>query len=454
MIRKYFVAIAVAAVVLLPILAQQKQPGPTPIEAEIEEGNYRAADSLLHAAVDKFFNQGNYDTLLHFLPLAGKITYKQSGADNASATVKSFIERIRSKHNDATLLMNAYRRAADFFTSISQTQKAFDAADQALKYAYQSPGKDSLELAKCLYSLATYAYRLGDIVHSQELHRKSLRIKEATSFSTPTDLYLSYNGMGAVLWSVSKYDSAALMFNNALDALRKLPDNDLNKYFRTANVQNNLAAIYGEEGQTTEAINAMQQTIQNFQAFLAGNPGEKKEDATAGLFQAIDNLAGFYKELGDYGKAGNLLQYSYQQKKQKLNPDESDIFISEILLGQYYNSINEHDKALQFLTNGLQKLDSAEGDFLFWQADGSYALAQVYENKKDFINAAKYYQKSEQLYDASYGGEYDNIYMDFLRNAALFHARNHDANRAIATAKKPYAYLQKVKEEQQSIRLG
>lgn len=237
------------------------------------------------------------------------------------------------------------------------------------------------------------------------------------------------------------------MFTGALSALSKLPDNDLNKYYRTANVQNNLAALYSEEGKTTEAINAMQNTIKSYQTFLEGHPKEKKEDAEAGLFQAIDNLAGIYKELGDYAKAGNLLHYSYQQKKAKLIPGEPDIFISEILLGQYYNAINEYDKALQFLTSGLDKLSKAEGDFLFWQADGSYALAQVYENKKEFTKAAVYYQKSEELYEGSYGEEYDNIYMDFLRHAALFYARAGNYSKAIAAAKKPYNYLQKVGEE-------
>lgn len=448
MFRKFFfVAAAIGIAVLLPTLAQNGNGQDSRIERELEAGHYTTADSLLQQAMSDFIAKKNFDTLLYLIPLAGKISYQQGGADKAAARVYSFIETIRSQKNEPALMRDAYRQAAEFFTSISQTQKSFDASAQALKYSYLSPGKDSLELAKSLYNLGVYAYRLGKIPQSQDWHRRSLRIREASTAATPTDLYLSYNAMGSIFWNTSKYDSTALMFDKALQALAKLPDTDLNKYYRTANVQNNLAALYGEEGRTTEAITAMQNTIRNFQAFLAGNPSEKKEDATAGLFQAIDNLAGIYKDLGDYGKAGNLLNYSYEQKKQKLSADEPDIFISEILLGQYYNAINDYDKALQFLRSGLQKLDQAEGDFLFWQADGSYALAQVYENKKDPANAASYYQKSEALYETSYGGEYDNVYMDFLRNAALFYARNQQYDKAISIAKKPYRYLQSIGSE-------
>ena len=75
------------------------------------------------------------------------------------------------------------------------------------------------------------------------------------------------------MWYASKYDSAGYYFNKALDALKKMPDNDLNKYYRPANIYNNLAAIYSAEGKTTEGIKAMRQTIQNFQKFISSkNP--------------------------------------------------------------------------------------------------------------------------------------------------------------------------------------
>lgn len=434
--------------VLLPILAQEKQKDFSQIKKLIEAGNYKSADSLLNEAVSYFIAQKNFDTLASFIPLKGKIVYEQDGAEKTSAAVFSFIDLVKTKTSSPKLLTDAYRQAAEYFGIITQNQQGYNASLEALKYSYQSPGKDSLEIARSEYNLGVYAYRLGNISLSQDHHRRSLAIRERSSNTTSADMYFSCNAMASIYWNVLKYDSAALCYKKAISALEKLPDNDLNKFYRNANVQNNLAALYNSTGKTSDAITAMQKTIENFQAFIASKESHpKKEDAVAGLFQAIDNLAAIYKEIGDLSKAGNLLRYSYEQKKQNLAKDNPDIFISEILLGQYYNTLNESDKALQYLLTGLEKLEKAEGDYLIWKADASYAIALAYQNKKEIDKAATYYEKSEALYEESYQGEYDDIYMDFLRNASLFYAKNNQYNKAVINANKAYNYLVQVHQE-------
>ncbi|MEI9913185.1 MAG: hypothetical protein WDO71_28225 [Bacteroidota bacterium] len=67
-----------------------------------------------------------------------------------------------------------------------------------------------------------------------------------------------------------------------------MPDNPVNKYFRPANIQNNLAALYSAEGKTTEGIKAMQSTIDNFQQFIASkDPNPKKKSATEGCLKPL-----------------------------------------------------------------------------------------------------------------------------------------------------------------------
>lgn len=444
-----FIIIGLGLVLLLiPLVAQEKQKDFSQIEKIIKAGNYKAADSLLNDAVSYFISQKNFDTLVSFIALKGEIVYEQEGAEKASTSVFSFVDLIKSRTSSPKLLIDAYREVAEYLGSITQNQQGYNASLEALKYSYQNPGKDSLEIGRSEYNLGVYAYRLGKISLSQDHHRRSLTIRERSSNTTPTDIYFSCNAMGSIMWNILKYDSAALYYTKATKALEKLPDNDLNKFYRTANVQNNLAALYNSTGKTSDAITAMQKTIENYQTFIASkDPHPKKEDAIAGLFQAVDNLAGIYREIGDLSKAGNLLRYSYDQKRQKLAQDNPDIFISEILLGQYYNSLNEPDKALQYLLPGLEKLEKAEGDYLIWKADASYAIALAYQNKKDVDKAAAYYDKSETLYETSYQGEYDDIYMDFLRNASLFYAKNNQYNKAISNADKAYNYLVKVHQE-------
>lgn len=445
MLRKIYISIlALWLFLMLPILAQEKLKDRKAIENAIESKNYSAADSLLQKDIQEFLSSGQADTLVHYIPLKGKLAYGQNGAEKAVSTVYSFIDLIKTKDSSVKLMLRAYREAAEFFGNIGQNLQGFKVSELTLEYALQLPGNNKQEIAQSEYNLGTYAHRLGNVSLAKDHHRRALvfREEDGTDYE---GLYLSYNAVGSIMWYSSKYDSATLYYTKALEALKKMPDNEMNRYYRPATMENNLAALYSAEGKTTEAIKAMQRTVENLQKFIAGNEYHpKKEAALQGLFQAIDNLAGIYKEVGDYSKAGDLLNYSYQQKKQKLQPDDAGIFISEILLGQHYNSIREYDKALAYLTKGLEKLEKADGDYLFWQGDACYTLAMIYENKKETAKAAKYYDKSEELYNASYQGEYDNMYMDFIRNASLFYANNGQYEKAIASARKIYDYLLKV----------
>ncbi|RYG58070.1 MAG: tetratricopeptide repeat protein, partial [Alphaproteobacteria bacterium] len=91
-------------------------------------------------------------------------------------------------------------------------------------------------------------------------------------------------------------------------------------------------------------------------------------------------------------------------------------------MGQHYVSIHQYDLALNFLNTGLEKLHNANGDYLFWEADANYNLAMANASTNHPEKAAEFYEKAETLYDEAYGGQYDNVYMDFMRNAASFYA--------------------------------
>lgn len=448
--KKFLLTGGIACLIaLLPIIAQQKKASPSLIEQAIAAKEFKKADSLLQAEILHFTATGNIDTIVYFIPFAGKIAYAQFGADKSIDAVTTLTQLLKSKKAPAAVMVDGYRASAEFFSSIGKNQAGYDASKQALVYASQENTPNELNIARCEYNLGIYAHRLGNVGLSLTHHREAMRIREANGNSNPEDVYLSANAMGSLMWYASKYDSAALLFNRALTALGKMPDNDINKYFRPGNIQNNLAALYSAEGKTTEAIAAMQQTISNFQQFIVSkDPASesKKQSATEGLYEAIDNLAGIYKEVGDYGKTGQLLRYSYEQKKLKLDSTHPGIFISEILLGQYYQAIREYDSAMVFLLQGLHKLEHTEGDYLFWAADAYYTKALVHQNKAENNEAAAAYSKSEELYESSYQGQYDNVYMDFLRNASLFYAKNGDYPKAYERANKVYKYLESVHE--------
>lgn len=450
MLRKYLVLLMAAfgLAILLPMLAQENPPAANEIEKAIEQKDFKKADSLVKRDLALFYSQGQLDTIPTYLHYAGKIVYEQLGTAKASAAVFAFIDTLEAHKGSPKILITACRRAAEFFANLGQNSDGYRSCERALAYAQSLTERKQLEIAQCEYNLGVYAQRLGNFTVSRNHHRVSLGIREKEPGATPEDLYFSNNAMGGIFWYASLYDSAAACYQKALENVAKMDDKPINRFYRPAMIHNNLAALYSAEGKTSEGIRSMELSIDHFQQFIATpEPHEKKQDAQVGILEAIDNLAGLYKEIGDYGKAGDLLMYSYQQKLNRYNSDNPGIFISEILMGQHYNSINEYDSAMIYLTKGLDKLQKAEGDYLFWSGDAHFNLAMVYANRKENEKAAFYYQQADSLYEASYQGTYDNVYMDFLRNASLFYAKNNQYEKAMAGAKKVYDYLRQVGQE-------
>lgn len=427
---------------LIPLFAQDGIKGTAEIEAAIEAKNFKQAELLLEQQVQYFLKEGNTDTLAYYISVAGKIGMENGGPEKAAATINALANRIAAQKPANKTMRRVYIEAGEFFGVAGEDKKAYDANTGAMKYS-----TTPLEIAKVENNLGVYAQRMGNAALSKQHHRKALAIRESEKNADSEELYMSYNAMAGLMWYASKHDSAAFFYNKALAALAKTKPSDRNKYYRPAIVLNNISALYDADGKTTDAIKAEQDAITNIQQYIAGNdPAQKRKDAKSFLFEAMDNLAGFYKQIGDYKKAKDLLLYSYQQKQKQLKPGHPGTFISEILLGQLANSMHEYDEAFGYLEKGLTKLKAAEGDYIFWEADACYALALAHENKRNIAAAAASYEKADSLYEASYQGEYSNLYLEFLRNASLFYAKNGDYKKAIAKSQKGYGYITKVQE--------
>jgi tetratricopeptide (TPR) repeat protein len=441
------IMISVGIVLLLPLLAQDKKQPSNAVEQAIEAKNYKQADSLLGIILPAFVTARNWDTIIYFLPLNGETGNALYGADHAVANSFSLIHHLKAGDAKPTILVKAYRAAAEFFANIGQSQHGYYASDTALLYTLQHAEHTQSDIAQCRYNLGVYAQRLGNISLSLSHHRVAMDIRLADKTTDPEDLYRSGNAMGALMWYASKFDSATIYYTMALDALERMPASDMNKYYRTGNIQNNLAGLYSNEGKTSMAIASMEKAIFCFQQFIASkNAGDKKQSATEGLYEAIDNLAGIYKEIGDYNKAGRMLRYAYQGKQQALDPAHSGIFISQVLLGQYFYAVHKYDSATIMLNKALKNMGAADGDYLLWQADAYYTQALIYENFKQYDKAAAAYDKAESCNEKAYQGQYDHAYMDFLRNAALFYAEQGNYAMAMSKANKVYKYLVEVGE--------
>lgn len=400
-------------------VAQPPARGIAEIEKALSENKVAQAETELQTLTNSYYTQGNADSLVNYIFYVAKVEHVKSGADDGVKKLGLFIDKIKTLSPGPATLRQAYIEAGEYYGFAGKNRLAYKANLEAYKYTLLLPGKTPDQLGLVENNLSTYAQRMGDLNLSQYHGRRALQNFLSDPKPNYEGLYIAYNGMGSTMWYGSKTDSALYYFNKALQTLEKTDPTPLNQFYRPAIVRNNLSALYGIEGKTTEAIGAMKMCINDLKSFLATKePHPKKGTAITFQMEATDNLAGIYKELGDLKQTKELLEYSYRQKQQHLGEDDPAIFISQILLGQLYFAMKDFDKSLQYLNSGLTRISKADGDYLFWQADACNTLALLYNAKHDNQQAAFYYEKADSLYEESLQGDYDNIYLEFLTNAA------------------------------------
>jgi CHAT domain-containing protein len=427
------------------LAAQQQVTARADIEQALAEKKWDAAEALVQKQIDHFWALKRADSLNNYVYYTGKVEQlKTDDADKGVKKVQALVERIKSLSPSVAILRQTYLEAGEYYGFAGKNNLAYQANKEALKYTMAMPGKTGAQLGTIESNMGTYAQRMGDINLSSQHQRQALKYRLSDPATDPESLYISYNNMGSILYYASKLDSAVDYFNKAIEVLKKTEKTPVNQFYRPALVLNNVSGIYSLQGKTTEAIKALKTCILHLKTFISSKePHLKKSSATTLQFEATDNLAGIYKELGDYKQAHELLLHSYQQKQQVLVKNDPGIFTSQILLGQLYYAMKDYDKALRFLNIGLEAISKADGDHTFLKADACNTLALLHDERNAKEQAAMFYERADELYEESLQGEYDIIYLEFISNAALFYAENGDKKTALAKAQKAYDYIAK-----------
>lgn len=412
------------------------------IDKAITAKEFKKADAILQPIILNFVSGNKPDSILDYIYYEGKITQGRSDLQAGIKAVITLREKIKTLTKNPATIRQAYIEEGEFYGSNGLNHQGYKANIQAKKYVLLMPGNTENYQGLIENNLSTFAQRIGDIDLARKHSRSAIKILSSANKPNLETLYIAYNGMGAMMWYASRPDSAFYFYNKALETIEKAEETPINKYYRPSTIKNNLSALYSIQGNTTKAIATMNQSISDLAHFinLAGSD-PKKQSAIRFQFEGTDNLAGMYKGIGDLKKARELLEYSYVQKQLHLQAGDPGIFISEILLGQLYFATRNYDKAVLYLQNGLNKIASSTGDYMIWEAEANSTLALLYDVKKKPEQAIYYYEKADSLYEEAMQGNYDEIYLDFLRNTALFYAENKQPEKALQKSNRGYRYV-------------
>jgi hypothetical protein len=112
---KYSLAGLCIVFLLMPLFAQDNIKSIDEIEAAIEAKNFKQAEALLQQQVHFFIKENNTDTLISYIPLAGKLGMENGGSEKAAASMNALVNQIAAAKPAATTMRMAHLEIGEFF---------------------------------------------------------------------------------------------------------------------------------------------------------------------------------------------------------------------------------------------------------------------------------------------------------------------------------------------------
>lgn len=410
------------------------------LDSLIEAGSPVKSLEIISDRISAIENSQDQALLPEYLGVFGRAHLALSDESQANRQVESKLSSWGKLLNKPKDLKNLWLAAAIWYEYIGQLENAYQAGFKSVEFARNEPGITSKELGKLLLYLGAYA------VNRLDLTAAKIHLKEAQTLlekdPDPESIYQLNSFLGDIAYYASQMDSAEYFLKKCLQAFETMEPSLRNSHYRPAIVLNSLSGVQSALGKTTEAIQSMNETVAHLKTFKDNEkePIEQKKGKVF-YFQAIDNLGGIYRGLGNFRKAQDLLEYSYAKKQEFFGPNSKDVWLSQILLGQLYFEQEESEKARKILAQGLNGFKQTAGSHILYEADGWYTLGMIEDAAQNEALALENYQRADSLFQQGLQGEFDVIYLEFLKNYGLFLAEIGMDTQAIRQVQQAYEYV-------------
>ena len=408
------------------------------------------ADATLKKQINSFNANNLVDSLIAYPYYVGKVALAKTYKANAIEEAEQFVYNILDYNTNKSINYKMLISLADFYDEVSENKKSLDVTLKALDIASKIKDLKGDAIGKIRYNIGASYLSLGQIEEAKSYFKKALYDYKTYKNTDPRSLSDANNAVGATMWMSSKLDSAKFYYNQAIKSIdfAKKGDPYENLYLKNV-IKSNVSLLEYSQGDFTNAIKTQTTVINDYEK-VANNCLDENIVSKAKRYQAraISNLAVFYNESGNLVRANEILVYSLNKKKQMQNT-ASDIATTLIQIGQSQLSLQNYDKAITYLNDGLNTLEKISEDNTYWKAAAFHAIAEAYTAKKNKDSAKQYYKLAEESFIKALGNEYDKEFLGFLSNKALFLAKNNAPKKAAETALKAYNYILDNNDEDQ-----
>lgn len=408
----------------------------------IDQKDLDNARTELRLQIKQFKAAKQYDSLLNYYEFAGSFILANNDKQLAIKRSEELTEELL-KQNNPYISYKALTGLSGTYSDSGNHTKAYELVTKAIPYVEQLQENRLKEKADLEYDLGYYALQLSNYPLSKKHYLRSIDALKKVEITDYVALQRTYNSVGIVYWSEANMDSTKYYMEKSLKALHSAPKGEdfMNEYYRPSLLQMNLAIVSQAIGKNNEAIEFTENAITGFQKFMDNSMDEQRKlRAKKAQLSAIDNLGVFYNEIGEFKRAEELINYSYNIKKQEFGGADSSVIISKIILAQAKINTKDLENAAILLDEAIVIIEQDDNAQIYWKGVAYITRASVYRDLKDYDNASSYYLKGELLNRKVTNNTFSKEMLEEMGTMSFFYAKHGDKSKALALAREAYAF--------------
>lgn len=412
-------------------------------EKMLENGDQQKALAEIQEFTSGIIDEENYDSLPEYLNIYGRILRANHPLADSDEKLISLFENWKKLSQKPSFQRKLAKSLANWYEFTGNTTAAYQQTLLSLDWASKESGKNQEILAGIYLNLGGLAVKNMDLP-AAKMHLNQVLSLELSE-NDPENIYFANSYLGNIAYFMSNLDSAAFYYQKTLNAIDQLDPIPRNRFYRKSIILNNLAGVQMAQSDFEAAEKSMSQAISYGEQYMASDLDALEYQKTLqDYLRSLDNLAGLYKQMGFYSRAKQLLEFSFSRKSEELGADDLNTTKSRILLGQVYFDTQDLDLARKYLEDGLERLQQSDQENAYWLGDGIHTLARMEDFLQNEEKADSLYRLANAIFVEEFQGEYDVIYLDFLKNFSRFLAENQKIEEAISFSKTAKDYLAEI----------
>ncbi len=280
----------------------------------------------------------------------GDTASSRSDFEKAAAYYKEAAKVVQSVTGSELTMAGYLRKQGDAFRDAGMYSEAEKPLERTLEIREKYSGKDHIDSAAALSSLAMLYEKQGRYDDAELLCKSALAIRE--KFLGPEHLHVvqSLNNLALLYESQGRYKEAEPLYKRSLTIMEKKLGSE---HLSAATTLNNLALLYESQHRYEEAEPLYKRSLAITEKFLGT---EHPEVATT-----LNNLAGLYYAQGRYEETEPLCKLSLTITEKFLGPEHPEVAMTLSNLADLYCAQGRYEEAKPLYKRSLRIFEKALG---------------------------------------------------------------------------------------------